>query len=140
MDCIEHTQKGNHFGYGSSRLNGQRGTMHRVEYCKAHGITLGSIKGLVVRHTCDNARCINPKHLVIGTQQDNMADRCARQRTNKGEARPQSKLTKEDVSFIRANYKRYSKVWNTNTLAKRFNVQQSLIQRVVVGESWAHIE
>lgn len=140
MDCIDHGQKGQGLGYGSSRYRGVRGTAHRIVYCKTHGVALSSIKGLVVRHTCDNARCINPEHLVLGTHQDNMADRCARQRTNKGEARPQSKLTKEDVSFIRANYKRYSKVWNTNTLAKRFNVQQSLIQRVVVGESWAHIE
>lgn len=140
MSCIEHTQKGNHFGYGSSRLNGQRGTMHRVEYCKAHDITLGSIKGLVVRHTCDNARCINPKHLVIGTHRDNMADRCARQRTNKGEDRPQSILTDAQVRFIREHYVRYSREWGTVAIARMLGVHHRTVQGVTSGEAWTHIE
>ena len=48
--------------------------MHRAEYCLANGLTLEDIAGLVVMHTCDNPRCINPEHLVLGTQRDNMLD------------------------------------------------------------------
>ena len=31
-------------------------------------------RSLVVMHTCDNPRCINPDHLRLGTQQENMMD------------------------------------------------------------------
>lgn len=36
--------------------------------------------GKVVRHDCDNRRCINPQHLQLGTQADNVADTVARGR------------------------------------------------------------
>lgn len=35
----------------------------------------------VVRHTCDNIRCINPNHLILGTPSDNVKDRDERNRT-----------------------------------------------------------
>ena len=38
------------------------------------------ITGLVVRHTCDNPKCINPDHLLKGTPTDNMRDRDERDR------------------------------------------------------------
>lgn len=31
-------------------------------------------KGLVVRHTCDVRECVNPDHLILGTQKDNIRD------------------------------------------------------------------
>lgn len=50
---------------------------HRVSYALANG-TLP--KASVVRHTCDNPPCVNPAHLLAGTQKENMADRKARKR------------------------------------------------------------
>lgn len=44
---------------------------HRVSY----KLFKGSIpKGKLVRHTCDVKLCVNPEHLLVGTQVDNMAD------------------------------------------------------------------
>ena len=76
--CIDHGQVGTGLGYGSARYPalkvGGSVRMHRAEYCLANGLTLEDIAGLVVMHTCDNPRCINPEHLVLGTQRDNMLD------------------------------------------------------------------
>ena len=49
--------------------------LHRAVYAMVHGAIP---KGLVVRHTCDNTLCVNPKHLIIGTQLDNIRDRVER--------------------------------------------------------------
>ena len=38
------------------------------------------ITGFVVRHTCDNIKCINPNHLLLGTPADNNKDRAERGR------------------------------------------------------------
>jgi hypothetical protein len=38
--------------------------------------------GLIVRHKCDNPNCVNPKHLEVGTQKQNMMDASARGRLN----------------------------------------------------------
>lgn len=35
---------------------------------EAHGLHIDDIKGKVVRHTCDNVRCVNPEHPVLGTR------------------------------------------------------------------------
>lgn len=45
---------------------------HIFSYELANNI---SAKGKVVRHTCNNPKCVNPKHLLLGTQKDNMADK-----------------------------------------------------------------
>ena len=38
-------------------------------------------EGLIIRHRCDNTRCVNINHLEIGTHQDNRMDRAIRQET-----------------------------------------------------------
>ena len=77
-DCIDHGQKGTGLGYGSARYPALKPNgsvrMHRAVYCLEHNLTLADIDGLVVMHSCDNPRCINPAHLILGTQRNNMQD------------------------------------------------------------------
>ena len=57
--------------YGRFRLNGEKVLAHRWVFGQVHGSV---DPRLVVRHRCGNAWCLNPHHLVTGTQADNMRD------------------------------------------------------------------
>ncbi len=58
-------------GYGSFHIKGKSIGAHRVAY----EFFIGAIpKGMVVMHKCDNPRCVNPEHLQIGTQKQNIHD------------------------------------------------------------------
>lgn len=56
---------------------------HRVSYQLYYHKDL-SIDDLVC-HRCDNPSCINPKHLFLGTHQDNVRDRVQKGRSASGE-------------------------------------------------------
>lgn len=65
--------------HGSTTRNGRKEWAHRVAYELVYGPIPA---GMVVRHSCDNGRCCNPTHLLIGTQADNLADMRQRGRAN----------------------------------------------------------
>lgn len=67
---------------------------HRFSW-KVHRGAIPS--GMVVRHKCDVTLCVNPDHLKLGTQADNMRDMVDRGRSLKGERSPRSKLSDEHV-------------------------------------------
>jgi hypothetical protein len=67
----------NIWGYGRHKVDGKTCAAHRT----AWGLANGSIpEGLLVLHHCDNPCCVNPDHLYVGTQADNMRDMFARGR------------------------------------------------------------
>jgi hypothetical protein len=114
---------------------------HRVAYCKHHGISHTEIVGLVVRHRCDNPRCINPEHLEIGTQLDNVRD-CierGRERKPKGMRHRDAKLTDDIVRQIRAEYKKRSKTHGNEALARKYGVCTDTIYLCVARKTWRHI-
>jgi len=86
-----------------------------------------------VRHTCDNRACINPEHLIVGTNKQNVQDRVDRGRCAKGSKQGQSKLTEENVLTI------FNSDKSNSILAKEFNVNSATIRRIKIGENWAHV-
>lgn len=69
--CWNWTGKQNEDGYGTIRVSGKYTRAHRAMYFMLNPCADPS---LVVMHTCDNPRCINPDHLILGTQKENMMD------------------------------------------------------------------
>lgn len=112
---------------------------HRVAY----EVFIGPIptgpdgRPLRVRHTCDNPPCVNPAHLLIGTQGDNMADMVERGRSRggsmPGETHPQSKMSDADRERVRTLYA--SGAANQRELGLMFEVHQVTIHRIVAGKT-----
>ena len=141
--CIDHG--GKKPKYATCFWQGGYTMKHRKAYCQANGLSISDIAGKVVRHTCDNPRCINPDHLEIGDQSDNMQDCVQRGRhannlrnfdhTNRrrGEDNPAAKLTAEDVADIRA---KWSSGWTQTEIARQYGVRQAHISRIVNNKIW----
>lgn len=118
-------------GYGMISRGNKCCRAHRVSYEAYKGAIP---KGMVVRHTCDNPSCINPDHLILGTQRDNVADREARGRRDvKGEQIGTSKLTEKEVLEIKSSLE------SVSVLADRYGVDKSNIWLIRAGKSWKHL-
>jgi hypothetical protein len=95
--CTSHVNKSG-FGHPRIQRNKKTITISRLIYEEC----FGSIpEGMVVRHKCDNPRCINPEHLELGTPQDNVRDMVERNRQAKGSRTGGAKLTEKDVIQIK---------------------------------------
>lgn len=118
------------------------GRAHRLSYCWANGLDLFEIAGKVVMHSCDNPPCVNPAHLTLGSDADNMRDKCRKGRliVQRGTENPWAKLSEEDVLEIR---RLHDPAWHSGyghkALAKRFGVNETVIRRIVKREKWTHL-
>jgi hypothetical protein len=59
-------------GYGVFEVYGHTERAHRVSYRMAHGPVKSN---MLICHKCNNPGCVNPNHLYMGTNGDNMRDR-----------------------------------------------------------------
>lgn len=107
---------------------------HRVMWEFANGTKIP--ERMVVMHTCDNAPCVNPSHLKLGTFAENILDRVHKNRSArmKGEKHPGSKITEADVRHIRGSSLRYPK------LAELYGVSKGTIYEIRARRSWKHID
>ena len=115
-------------GYGD--YNGARA--HRISYEEFNGPIPA---GMVVMHTCDNPPCVNPSHLIAGTQLDNMRDMRAKGRDNYllGQEHSRAKLTEDDVRAIRAD-KRPRK-----QIGEQYGISSKTVEKIIYRERWKHI-
>ena len=119
-------------GYGQLMVDKRPIPAHRLSY----ELHWGSIPaGMHVCHRCDNRACINPDHLFIGTNADNMADRDAKGRgiIYRGEDHGSAKLTEADVRAIR------SSTLSNRKLAPLYGVCGKTISVIRSGKHWAHV-
>ena len=137
--CVDHGRKGNEDGYTKARHEGTTTNLHRVIYAKHHNLSLLELKGIVIRHRCDNSRCINPDHLEPGTVADNNRDRAERGRSQRGSKHWQAALTEEKVAVIRSEYRYRDRDHSIRALARKYGVSYSTIQEIVTGIRWRHV-
>jgi len=101
-------------------------------------------EGLIVRHKCHNPSCVNPEHLELGTQQDNMNDKVKAGRSSKvgtkGEKHPLSILTEQDVILIKKFLKRHNGHGVNTFLGRWLNVSHKNISAIKHGKSWSWLE
>ncbi len=97
-------------------------------------------EGLLVIHSCDSEFCCNRLHLRLGTHKDNANDRRLRGRYDtglKGEKHPRAILTVAKVRKICHLY--FTKGMSLSQIAKKLEIVQPLVWRVVTGRSWKHV-
>lgn len=124
-------------GYGCISVDGKMEYTHRHSY-KIHKEEI--LEGLSVLHHCDNPICVNPKHLFIGTQNDNMQDCISKNRNMKGETHYLTFLTEEIVREIRKRYKCKSRTDGATAIARELGLSPCTIWDIVVRNTWKHVE
>jgi hypothetical protein len=128
--CMPWNKAINNCGYGISWKNGKTISAHRKTYEESFGEIP---KGLVVRHTCDNKSCVNPKHLILGTYADNSKDMTSRNRQAKGSKVGTSKLTEEIVIMIR------SLSGSSRQIANLLGCSATTIKDIKNNKYWKHV-
>jgi len=124
--CIEWIGTKNPKNYGHIRINKKLYLAHRVSWAIYNNQEIE--KGLVIRHDCDNPICVNPNHLRLGTQKNNMQDRMERECY-----KSIIKLDDDTIRQIRLLY--HDSDYTKSQLADVFNTTQTHISRIVNYET-----
>jgi hypothetical protein len=119
--------------YGIIWLDGKNELAHRVAYEVAYGEDPGNKN---VCHICDTPRCVNPSHLFLGSDQDNMADKVAKNRQARGETHGSSKLTDRQVLEIREAYDNGE---NRKEIANRYGINFLHVYSIGYRKTWKHL-
>lgn len=129
-ECWPWKGKSNIRGYGVlGRGNRNEGKVlaHRASWEIHHKQVLDKSDGreAIVLHTCDTPGCVNPKHLRLGTQSDNMRDMVQKKRMHRnqpeGENHGNAIFTEKDVRYIKRSKK------SNAELAREFDVNRANI-------------
>lgn len=104
---------------------------HRVSY----ELYKGPIpEGLQVLHTCDNPICVNPNHLFLGTNQDNVDDKVSKDRHSFGRSSNHMWLSKELADKIKSVY--LNSKLSMKAVASMFNTSAPQVCRIVKNKIW----
>ena len=92
-------------------------------------------------HACDNPSCVRPDHLSEGTNGQNLKEAYTRGRKTapavKGEEHGNTKLCECDVLEIR---RRASLGEMQRSIGMAFGIKQAQVSRIILKQSWAHVE
>ena len=132
-------------GYGRFNLNGKWFLAHRVSLMLTGNLNVAKSNvgagGDIVLHKCDVTECVNPEHLIVSTQKENMKD--ARLKGRKwsgetaGENNPRATIKEHDARDIKnlLSCGRYS----VSELAKKFHCSQNVVKNIKRGLTWTKV-
>lgn len=128
--CTSH--KPNADGYPSTKINRKNCRIGRLFYERFKGPIPNNE---IVRHTCDNRKCINPDHLILGTHKENMRDMAERGRAPFGRNHHNVKLCESQVLEIRQN-----KTDSMMTLAQKYGVSKTQVWKIKHRVNWRRVD
>lgn len=129
-ECWEWTAGCFTTGYGCFWYKGRNRPASRV----AWRLTYGDIPdGLCVLHHCDKPECVNPSHLWLGTNADNIADRNRKKRQARGERVGTARLTRREVREI------YRTPGSHKGVAEEYGVSLNAVREIRIGKTWRHV-
>ena len=145
--CVDWTAFRNRQGYGHFWKDGANRFAHRV----AFELFVGEIPegegyhGTCVCHRCDRPSCVNPDHLYLGTNKENLEDMTKKGRRNRGENHGRSKITEDAVRLIREFGRRHPvrigcKGGTCRFLSRWLNVSVPTVERISRGDTWRHVK
>jgi HNH endonuclease len=125
-------------GYGTIQVYGKSYYAHRFSFELVKGPVA---KDSIVMHACDSPSCVNPAHLKLGTQLQNMRDMITKGRARRpgmitplaGESNPAAIINTEQARLIRNSY---DPMKGYRSLADQFKISKSQAYRIVKGASW----
>jgi hypothetical protein len=120
-------------GYGAFTVDGKKYKAHRLAFELATG---ADPTGLLVCHHCDTPSCVNPDHLFLGTQADNLRDMTQKERHQFGSQHHSALISDDDVLAIRD---RRAKGEKGLALAAEFGLSQASISDIYHGRTWRHV-
>jgi len=122
-------------GYGTFSVNGRAHLAHRVSWELRHGPIP---EGMQVLHNCpdgDSPDCVNPDHLFLGTNTDNMADKVAKGRQSRGDEINAPK----GESDVRAIRRALASGETAENISQRYHVSRVAISKIKHDVSWKHL-
>ena len=127
----------NSSGYGTMDVGGRSLRPHVLAY---HFLKGNHDPNKVVMHKCDTPLCVNPAHLTLGTQSENMLDAAEKGRirgaAGRGEKNSTAKLTEKQVREIRNLAERG---YLREQLALQYGVSKLTIRDIVNRKTWQHV-
>ena len=131
-ECWLWTGSTNYKGYGLFKWSPDKNAVSapRASWVIANGEIPD---GMHVLHRCDTPECVNPNHLFLGTNKDNMQDRGEKGRTQHGDRSGRAKVTSAQVVEIR---KMYSEGTSQVRIAGLFNIHPTTVGSIVHNKTW----
>jgi hypothetical protein len=129
-------------GYGTISIKNRSYRAHRIAWSVYNEREIP--EGMVIMHTCDNPKCINPEHLQLGTVADNNLDKKNKGRQSKigrkfnppsGTLNGRAKLNEDTIRLIRAEVG-----LNQRELADKYGITSAVMNKIVNFKLWKHVK